>query len=71
MGFDHSKLRGRIVEKYGTESNFAEKWGKSKQTLSLKLCGKVAITQDDIAEWCELLDIKVADAGPYFFKRLS
>ena len=65
--FDLSKLKGRIVEKFDTNSNFADKLGISLQQLSPKLTGKTAITKADIVEWCELLDISVDEIGVYFF----
>ena len=35
--FDYSKLRGRIVEKYGSISKFSEKLSKSRTSVDLKL----------------------------------
>ena len=37
MPYDYSKLNGRIVEKCGTQANFAEMMGLSERTISLKL----------------------------------
>ena len=36
MSFNYSKLRGRIIEKFGTQGCFARKLGVSERTLSLK-----------------------------------
>lgn len=44
MSFDYSKLRGRIVEKFGTQVNFAKAIKLSERTLSLKLNGKIFYT---------------------------
>ena len=40
MAFNYSKLRGRIIEKYGSQSDFAKAFGCSDRTLSLKMNGK-------------------------------
>ena len=63
----YAKLRGRIVEKYGTISNFGTTLGLSKVSISKKLTGITGFSQADIIRWCELLDIDIADVGPYFF----
>ena len=61
------KLRGRIIEKYGSISAFAEEIGVSMVTVSNKLNGKKGFSQKDIILWCDKLDINVADIGLYFF----
>ena len=67
--FDYRKLTGRIVEKFGTRKAFAEAIGISENSMSQKLSNKMAITTDDIKEWCkpELLDIPCDQIGVYFF----
>lgn len=65
--FDFSKLKGRIVEKYGNASNFADTLGWSRTTLYLKLNNKVFFSPDDIMAVCDLLDISHEDIGIYFF----
>lgn len=65
--FDLSKLRGRIVEKFGNNTAFAQVLDISPQQLSPKLTGKTAITKEDIVEWCPLLDIGIDEIGVYFF----
>lgn len=67
--FDYSKLRGRIVEKYGTIEAFAEGVGKSYVTISKKLNNKTGISREDIIEWSNLLDIPSSDYDIYFFVR--
>ena len=67
MAFNYNKLRGRIVEKYGSQTVFAEKLGVSENTLSLKLNNKVRFTSDDIIKVTELLDIPPEQVGAYFF----
>ena len=34
MGFEYNKLRGRIVEKYGTQAKFAQELGISPTAMS-------------------------------------
>lgn len=62
-----SNLRGRIVQKYGSQAKFAEEIGKTQQTVTAKLNGKVQFSQDDIVEWCNALDIEASSIGEYFF----
>ena len=70
--FDFSKLKGRIVEKYGSQRQFASAVGVSEQTITSKINGRVAISQDDVVTWSELLEIEASDIGAYFFTyRLS
>ena len=67
--FDYSKLEGRIVEKFGSRRAFAEAWGKSENTISRKLNGKIAFSTTDIIEvsGAEMLDIHPAEYHEYFF----
>ena len=41
MAFDYSRLKGRIVEVYGTNAAFSKDMGWSERTMSLKMNGKV------------------------------
>lgn len=67
MTYEYRLLRGRIVQKYGTMSEFANALGVAKQTISAKLTGKIGITRKDIELWSELLEIPKSDYGEYFF----
>ena len=67
VSFEYRKLRGRIVEKFGTYGNFAEKINVSMVTVSNKLRGVTQFSQDDIVLWCEALEIPLSDSGAYFF----
>lgn len=67
MAYDYSKLRGRISEKYGTQTALSKEIGWSERTLSLKMNGKIAFTQSDIEEMVRVLDIKRKDIQAYFF----
>lgn len=65
--FDYRKLKGRIVEKYGTQRKFAESNHISERTMSLKLNNEVRLSQEEILEWCEKLAIEPKDVHIYFF----
>lgn len=67
MIFKYNKLRGRIVEVYGSQSKFAEKIGQSEQIITAKLAGRSSFTQDNIITWCQALNISPEDIGNYFF----
>lgn len=67
---DHSKLRGRIVEKFGTISAFTEALGSSMVTVSAKLNNKSGFSRGDIERWSELLEIPFAEIGLYFFTKI-
>lgn len=67
MAYDYSKLRGRIAEKYKTQYAFAKKLGWSERTLSLKLNGKIFLSQSDIESMAKALEIKREDIQVYFF----
>ena len=65
--FEYRELKGRIVTKYGTQGEFAKAIGISSNWLSQKLTGKVGISQPEIEQWRELLDIPTSEIGKYFF----
>lgn len=69
MKFNYSKLLGKIIEKFGSQRAFADAIGRTENTVSRKLNGKMAITTDDIVEWSapELLDISPSEYHEYFF----
>lgn len=65
--FDYSKLRGRIVEKCGSQKAFADKIGISENTLTNKLMGYTYFNQKDIASAINVLDIDPGEVSSYFF----
>lgn len=67
MAFDYSRLRGRIVEKYGCQRSFAEAFPISERSLSLKLNSVVFFKQPEINRACEMLDISRDEIPSYFF----
>ena len=68
MGYDYSKLEGRIVEIYKTQKSFSSAMNWSERTTSLKLSNKVAWSQRDITKAANLLSIFPEEFGDYFFK---
>lgn len=69
MPFDYSKLKGRIIEKYGSQGSFANAMQWSERTLSLKMNNLRAWTQKDIVKASDLLDLSQKDIQDYFFKQ--
>lgn len=67
MLYKYQKLKARIIEKYGTQGNFARELNTSEITVSKKICDKVPFTHSDIVKWCEVLEIDQDDIGAYFF----
>ena len=65
--YDYSKLRGRIVEKFGTLSRFAEELGTSLVVVSQKMNNKTGFTRNDIEKWSNILDISSIEYDAYFF----
>lgn len=64
----YAALRGRIVEKYGTQQDFCEALGMSPTTVSKKMTGQTGFSQKDIERWCKLLDIRLDEIGRFFYK---
>ena len=62
-----AKLRGLIVEKFGTHAAFAEAMEMSKAALSAKLNGKSDWLGSEVGQACTLLGIPLSDAHEYDF----
>lgn len=67
MAFDYSKLKGKIVEVFGSQQDFAKAMDWSERTLSLKINGKRSWKQTDIMRAIELLHLSESDIQDYFF----
>ena len=65
--FDNSKLRGRIVEKYGTIGDFSSAIGKNRSSISSMLNGKGVMDRRDIKLFMDALGIEHEEIGDYFF----
>lgn len=67
--FETSKLRGRIVEKYGTLRAFAAAVGNSYSFISLYMNGQKVLDQKMIDSWAAALDIPSNEYQDYFFTK--
>lgn len=67
MAYDYNKLKGRIIEYFGKQQQFAAAMGWSERTCSLKLSNKVFWRQPEISKASQLLDIKKSEIQQYFF----
>ncbi len=63
----YKKLRGRIVEVYGSQRAFANKLGKSQQTITAKLADRSQFSKKDIGEWSEALNIPESEVYDFYF----
>lgn len=66
-GYKYRKLRGRIVEKYGSQRKFATSVHLTPQSVVNKLGGRSEFSQSDIITWCAVLDIPQEQISEYFF----
>lgn len=66
MVFDFSKLRGRIIEKFGSCDRFAVAMGRSKVWLSARLNNAVQWRAAEMREAARLLEIPEAEIPTYF-----
>ena len=67
MSFNYRKLRGKIVEVFETQGNFAVAMELSERTISLKLQGKVYFNQSEILRAASLLSVSESEIPLYFF----
>jgi hypothetical protein len=67
MSYNYNKLRGRIVEKFRTQVEFAREMGISERTMSLKMTNKMPFKQLEISKAIELLEIDEGEVQSYFF----
>lgn len=62
-----NKLRGKITEKYGSITAFADAINMSRVALSRKLGGKSVFTKDEIEKIINVLEIDKTELVKYFF----
>ena len=69
MQFDHSKLLGRIIEKFGSQKALCAHIGWTASKLSARLNNLVQFDAEDIYLLCreDVLDIPDEEIGVYFF----
>ena len=66
MAFDFSRLRGRIVEKFGSCDRFATAMGHSKVWLSSRLNNVGQWRAEEMREAAALLEIPAKEIPAYF-----
>lgn len=69
MQFDHSKLLGRIIEKYGSQRALCAAIGWTESKLSARINNTVQFDADEIylLASAEVLDIPSEEIPAYFF----
>ena len=67
--YDTSKLRGRMIEKFGSQTRFCEVTKNSMSFVSQYLNGKTDLDQPTIDKWANLLEIDLPDIPIYFFTK--
>lgn len=67
MPYSYNKLRGRIVELFRTQGEFAKKLGVSENSVSKKMNCKTEFSQEEIIQWASLLNIGKEEYSDYFF----
>jgi len=67
MKFNYNKLKGKIIEHFGSFSAFAEETNISRTTLSKKLNNKSEFSQQEISLMASKLSISDKDIQKYFF----
>ena len=65
--FDYSKLRGRIIEKFGTMRSFSASMHMHANTLSRKMGNTLVWNQEEMLRAMELLDENPKKIKDYFF----
>lgn len=71
LRFNYSKLKGKIIEKYGTHRDFAKELNMSHVSLSYKLTGKRQFTSSEIYKCAELLQIPLNEIADYFLTKIN
>lgn len=69
--FDHSKLRGKIKEKFGTEGEFANALGIGRVSLSQRLNNNLEFNRQEMYDSSILLGFPTEQIPEYFFCPIS
>ena len=65
---NHDKLKGKIKEVLGTQSNLAERIGLDETTISNKINSNTYFTQKEILKIASVLNISLEEIPEYFFR---
>ena len=66
----YPKLRGKIIEVFGSQREFAKAVKQSEHMISKKLTGQCEITQKDVYEWSKALHLAPNEIALYFFPEM-
>ena len=66
---DSNRLRGRIIEKFGSNRAFADAIGCCQETVANYLSGARTINRVTIVKWCDALEIPMDEIAAYFFAK--
>lgn len=69
MKYNYDKLRGRIKEKLGSESAYAELLGLANSSISAKLNSQVPFSLKEMDITIEKLEIPTDEIYSYFFTK--
>lgn len=69
--YETAKLKGRIIEVFGSQGAFAKAINRTAAYVSLYLTGKTTLDQSTIDEWAAALQIEPNDIPSYFFIKKS
>ena len=69
--YDTSRLRGRIVERFGSLKEFEKIAKCSHSFLSQYMNGKKTLNQTTMDRWIDLLEISDMEIRPFFFLHLQ
>lgn len=67
---NYSHLKGKIVEKCGSQNTFSQKLGISKQALSKKMNNQSHFSQEQIQKSIEILQLNETEVIKCFFNSL-
>lgn len=67
MPYKYDKLKGKIIEQFGSQNAFSKAIGLSRTSVSKKMNCQSGFSQKDMEEWARLLHIEIKDYGIYFF----
>ena len=65
----YAKLRGRVIEMFGTNAKFSEAMRINLSSLSMKLNNKTPWKREEIEKACKLLSIPIEEVHLYFFNK--
>ena len=66
---DYSKLRGKIVEVFGSQYAFAEAMGMSAAAIGQRLNGKTQWSAPEMVKGCDVLGVPLEEVHLYFCQR--